>query len=77
MMPSNSTVGMNGWVRTVRDQNSGDQVSEADIDRKIIDLGRAVALNPKNANAHRERALLYLRKRDLDSALSIWTERFP
>ena len=68
---------MNGWVRTVRDQNSGDQVSEADIDRKIIDLGRAVALNPKNANAHRERALLYLRQRDLDSALSIWTERFP
>jgi len=59
-------VGVSGWDSKVPDQGNG----HADIDRKIIDLGHAIALNPKNANAYRERALLYVRKRDYDPALN-------
>jgi tetratricopeptide (TPR) repeat protein len=54
----------------VRDQNIGEQPSDADVDRKIIDLSHAVALNPKNSNAYRERALLHIGRRNFDSALS-------
>jgi tetratricopeptide (TPR) repeat protein len=48
---------------------SEQQTSDADLDRKIIDLGHAIALNPKYANAYRDRALLYVRKRDFTRAL--------
>jgi tetratricopeptide (TPR) repeat protein len=63
-------VGVSGWDSTVPDQNSEHETSEADLDRKIIDLGHAVALNPKNANAYRDRALFYVRKRDFNHALN-------
>ena len=49
---------------------SEQQTSEADLDRGIIDLGHAIALNPKHASAYRDRALLYVRKRDFNHALN-------
>lgn len=48
---------------------SEQQTSEADLDRQIIDLGHAIALSPKHANTYRDRALLYVRKRDFTRAL--------
>jgi tetratricopeptide (TPR) repeat protein len=46
------------------------QISVADLDRGIIELGHAIALNPRNANAYRERGLLHGRKRDYDHAIA-------
>jgi hypothetical protein len=60
---------VNVWDSTVPDRNSEHQLSDAELDRKIIDLGHAIALNPNNSNAYRERAVLCLRKRDLNRAL--------
>ncbi len=57
-----------GWGSTVPGQSER-QTSEADLDRKIIDLGHAIALSPNNAKAYRDRALLYVRKRDIGHAL--------
>jgi hypothetical protein len=54
----------------VPDQSIEHHSSEIDLDRKIVDLGHAVALNPNNATAHYERALLYVRKRNYDYALN-------
>ena len=51
-------------------QDNANQKSEADLDRQIIDLGHAIALNPKNASAYRDRALLNVRKRDFTHALN-------
>jgi len=45
------------------------QITFADLDRKIMELGHAIALNPKHANAYRERGLLYGQKRDYDHAI--------
>jgi tetratricopeptide (TPR) repeat protein len=50
-------------------QNNQKQMSESDFDRRMVDLSHVVALDPKNANAHRERAFLYACKGDLDHAL--------
>jgi tetratricopeptide (TPR) repeat protein len=65
----NGVVGVCGWGSTVPGQNEH-QTSEADLDRKIIDLGHAITLNPKNAKAYHDRALLYVRKRDFGHALN-------
>ena len=51
-------------------QDNANQKSQADLDRQIIDLGHAIALNPKNASAYRDRALLNVRKRDFTHALN-------
>ena len=42
----------------------------ADLDRKIIELGRAIALNPKDANAYVKRGSLYGSKHDYDQAIA-------
>jgi tetratricopeptide (TPR) repeat protein len=63
-------VGFGGWGSTVRDQSSEGQTSDADIDRKIVDFGREIALNPKNSDAYRERGVLYIEQNHLDRALS-------
>ena len=47
----------------------GQQTSEEDLDRQIIDLGHAIALNPKHPNAYRDRALLFVKKCDFIHAL--------
>jgi AAA domain len=54
----------------VPNQNSELRTPEDDLDRRIIDLGHAVALNPENAKAYRDRALLYVRKREFSHALN-------
>jgi regulator of sirC expression with transglutaminase-like and TPR domain len=43
--------------------------SEADIDRRIVELGHSISLNPKNGTAYRDRAFLYARKRELERAM--------
>jgi tetratricopeptide (TPR) repeat protein len=45
------------------------QVTAEGLDRKIADLSQAIALNPNNADAYRNRGLLHGRKRDYDLAL--------
>ena len=45
-------------------------ISVAELDRGIIELGHAIALNPRNAKAYRERGLLHGRKRDYDHAIA-------
>jgi tetratricopeptide (TPR) repeat protein len=59
-----------GWDSTVRSQSSEGQTSDADIDRKIADFGHEIALDPKNSDAYRERAALYIKQNDFDRALS-------
>jgi tetratricopeptide (TPR) repeat protein len=54
----------------VRGQSSEGQTSDADIDRKIVDFGHAIALDPKNSDACRERGVLYIKQSNFDSALS-------
>ena len=49
--------------------NEGQQ-SDVDLDQKIIDRSRAIALEPNNAKAHRDRGLLHARKRAYDLAMS-------
>jgi tetratricopeptide (TPR) repeat protein len=46
------------------------QTSVAELDRKIVEFGNAIALNPNNADAYRNRGLIYGRKQDYDRALS-------
>jgi tetratricopeptide (TPR) repeat protein len=43
--------------------------SDDDVNRQIAELDRAIALNPKSADAYRNRGLLFGRKRDYDRAL--------
>ena len=51
-------------------ENNQKEMSEGEFDRKMVDLSHAVALDPKNADAYRDRAFLYAHKRDLDHALN-------
>lgn len=67
---TNGAVAASGWGSAVPNQDNANQKSEADLDRQIIDLGHAIALNPKNASAYRDRALLNVRKRDFTHALN-------
>jgi tetratricopeptide (TPR) repeat protein len=46
------------------------QMSVADLDRQIVELGHAIALNPNNAKTYRDRGLLYGRKRDYGHAIA-------
>ena len=50
--------------------NEGQQSDVDDLDQKIADRSRAIALDPNNAKAHRDRGLLYARKREYDLAMS-------
>jgi tetratricopeptide (TPR) repeat protein len=54
----------------VRGQSGEGQTSDTDIDRKIVDFGHAIALDPKNSNAYRGRGVLYIKKSEFDRALS-------
>jgi uncharacterized membrane protein (UPF0127 family) len=49
-----------------RDEQS---IAPTDLDRKIAELGRTIALNANSADAYRARGLLYGRKRDFDRAM--------
>ena len=46
------------------------QIATADLDQKIADLGRTIALNANSADAYRARGLLHGRKRDYENAMS-------
>src|SRR5665213_4444157 len=46
------------------------QISIDDLDRQIVELGHAIALNPSNAKTYRERGLLHGRKRDYGRAIA-------
>jgi hypothetical protein len=54
----------------VRGQRAEGQTSDTDIDRKIVDFGHAIALDPKNSDAYRERGILYIKQNEFARALS-------
>lgn len=47
-----------------------EQLSDVDLDQKIAERSRAIALNQNDAKAYRDRGLLLARKREYDLALS-------
>jgi tetratricopeptide (TPR) repeat protein len=46
------------------------QLSDVDLDQKIAERSRAIALNQNDAKAYRDRGLLLARKREYDCAMS-------
>jgi tetratricopeptide (TPR) repeat protein len=46
------------------------QPSDVDLDQKIAECSRAIALNQNDAKAYRDRGLLLARKREYDPAMS-------
>jgi len=46
------------------------QLSDVDLDQKIAERSRAIALNQNDAKAYRDRGLLLARKREYDLAMS-------
>jgi tetratricopeptide (TPR) repeat protein len=46
------------------------QLSDIDLDQKIAERSRAIALNQNDAKAYRDRGLLLARKREYDLAMS-------
>jgi tetratricopeptide (TPR) repeat protein len=51
------------------------QLSDVDLDQKIAERSRAIALNQNDAKAYRDRGLLLARKREYDLAMSDTAEK--